>query len=95
MQKIIIAVLLTGFIAATATSPVNAAGGSRAPAAVAPAGTTTGLGSGGVAAGAGSGAAGAAGVSNPSGNSLMNTSPSGSTLMPNTGATVGGGGRRR
>jgi hypothetical protein len=41
MQRIIITVLLTGFIAATATSPVNAAGGARAPASTAPSGTTT------------------------------------------------------
>jgi hypothetical protein len=87
MQTIIITVL-TVFISATAMSPINAAGGSRAPATTsAPAGTSTGMGSGGV-------AAGAASVSNPSGNTLINTSPSGSTLMPNTGAVAGGGRRR-
>jgi hypothetical protein len=44
--------------------------------------------------GAGSVSAGADSAANPSGNAFINTSPSGSTLMPNTGGIVGGGRRR-
>jgi hypothetical protein len=39
---------------------------------------------------AGSAAAGANSAENPSGNSFINTSPSGSTLMPGGGPGIGG-----
>ena len=39
---------------------------------------------------AGSAAAGANSAANPSGNSFINTSPSGSTLMPGGGLSIGG-----
>jgi hypothetical protein len=39
-------------------------------------------------------AAAADSAANPSGNAFINTSPSGSTLMPNTGGAVEGGRRR-
>lgn len=39
---------------------------------------------------AGSAAAGANSAANPSGNSFINTSPSGSTLMPGGGLIIGG-----
>jgi hypothetical protein len=88
MQKTLITALLTGMIAATAYSQANAAVSTQAPAT-----TAAGVANGGVSTGAGSISAAAASVGNASGNSLMNTSPSGSTLLPNTGS--GGGGVRR
>jgi hypothetical protein len=79
----------SGTAAGSSTAGAPAASGAGAPAA---SGTTTGSAGGNLGNNAGSAAAGANSVENPSGNSFINTSPSGSTAMPN-GATVGGGRR--
>jgi len=90
MQKTLITALLTGMIAVAAYSQADATTTTRAPATAG-----FGVGNGGVPTGAGSAAAAAAAASvgNPSGNAFINTSPSGSTLLPNTGS--GGGAVRR
>jgi hypothetical protein len=88
MQKTLITALLTGMIAVAAYSQADATTTTRAPATAG-----FGVGNGGVPTGAGSAAAAAASVGNPSGNAFINTSPSGSTLLPNTGS--GGGAVRR
>jgi hypothetical protein len=97
MRRTIFTAILAGLIAATSiqayaagsvgadgsagtgTTGTGASGGTTS-------GTTTGMSN-----GAGSAAAGANSGANPSGNSYINTSPSGSTLTPNTGNAPAGG----
>jgi hypothetical protein len=88
MQKILMTAMLSGLIASAVCSNANAAGNSTA----APA--TTVQSNGGLSTAAGSIAAGANSAVNLSGNQLINSSPSGSTLSATTGAGVGGSRRR-
>jgi len=92
MPKAFITATVTGLILATTLPASNAA--QAFPTSAATAGTTMGMGNGTLNGGAGSVAAAADSAANPSGNAFINTSPSGSTLMPNTGGTAGGGRRR-
>jgi hypothetical protein len=90
MSKAFITATVTGLILATTLPASNAAQAFPTSAATA----TMGMGNGTLNGGAGSVAAAADSAANPSGNAFINTSPSGSTLMPNTGGIVGGGRRR-
>jgi hypothetical protein len=92
MSKAFITATVAGLILATMLPASNAA--QAFPTSAAMAGTTTGAGNGALSSGAGSVAAAADSAANPSGNAFINTSPSGSTLMPNTGGTAEGGRRR-
>jgi hypothetical protein len=92
MSKAFITATVAGLILATMLPASNAA--QAFPTSAAMAGTTTGAGNGALSSGAGSVAAAADSAANPSGNAFINTSPSGSTLMPNTGGIAGGGRRR-
>ncbi|MGA2992975.1 hypothetical protein [Bradyrhizobium sp.] len=94
MPKAFITATVAGLMLATMLPASNAVGiGPQAsPIPGATAGTTTGVGN--PSNGAGSVAAAADSAANPSGNTFINTSPSGSTLMPNTGGAAGGGRRR-
>jgi hypothetical protein len=96
MPKAFITATVTGLILATMLPASNAVemGPQASPTPGVAAGTTTGVGNGALSSGAGSVAAAADSAANPSGNAFINTSPSGSTLMPNTGGTAGGGRRR-
>ena len=97
MKKALITSTVAGLIFATLSLPSNAAG-IMTPVLFtsgASAGTTTGIGNGILSSGAGSIAAGANSAANPSGNAFINTSPSGSTLMPNIGGGISGGAHRR
>jgi hypothetical protein len=96
MSKAFIAATVAGFVLATMLPVPNAA--AFVPQAFSTPGATTGMtmgvGNGAMSSGAGGVSAGADSAANPSGNAFINTSPSGSTLMPNTGGIVGGGRRR-
>jgi hypothetical protein len=96
MPKAFITATVAGLILATML-PASKAVGIGFQASPTPgftAGMTTGVGNGALSNGAGSVAAAADSAANPSGNTFINTSPSGSTLMPNTGGIAGGGRRR-
>ncbi|MGA2994822.1 hypothetical protein [Bradyrhizobium sp.] len=97
MKKALITSTVAGLIVATLSLPSNAAGIMTRVffTSGASAGTTTGFGNGILGSGAGSIAAGANSAANPSGNAFINTSPSGSTLMPNIGGGTSGGVHRR
>jgi hypothetical protein len=96
MPKAFITATVAGLILATMLPASNAAvfGPEASSIPGATAGMTTGVGTGAMSSGAGSVAAAADSAANPSGNAFINTSPSGSTLMPNTGGIAGGGRRR-
>jgi len=96
MPKAFITATVAGLILATMLPASNAVviGPQASPTLGAPAGMTTGVGNGALSSGAGSVAAAADSAANPSGNTFINTSPSGSTLMPNTGGAAGGSRRR-
>jgi hypothetical protein len=97
MKKALITSTVTGLIVATLSLPSNATGITTRVlfTSAASAGTTPGIGNWILSSGAGSIAAGANSAANPSGNAFINTSPSGSTLMPNIGGGISGGAYRR